>query len=153
MKIDIIIDILSGYGSEKGFDFVISKVRELSKKRILKDHIKELIRLELSAFENTDKDGEYDFQGLIDLLKEFGNESFIESYVYAYIEYDSLEIKKELIRKECIRDTNANNQPCEQFLLPYKHLYSGENKRHYILQYSAKILVAAAGFEPTTFGL
>ena len=32
-------------------------------------------------------------------------------------------------------------------------LYSGKNKRHYILQYSAKILVAAAGFEPTTFGL
>ena len=32
-------------------------------------------------------------------------------------------------------------------------LYSGKNKRHYILQYSAKILVAAAEFEPTTFGL
>ena len=45
------------------------------------------------------------------------------------------------------------NQPCEQFFSFYKHLYSGKNKRHYILQYSAKILVAAAGFEPTTFGL
>ena len=32
MKIDRIKDILSGYGPEKGFDFVISAVRELSKK-------------------------------------------------------------------------------------------------------------------------
>lgn len=36
MKIDKIIDILSGYGSEKGFDFVISKVRELFKKKDIK---------------------------------------------------------------------------------------------------------------------
>ena len=114
MKIDRIKDILSGYGSEKGFDFVISAVRELSKKKQLKENINNLIRSELSTFENTDKNGEYDFKGLIDLLKEFGNESFVESYVYAYIENDSLEKKKELIRKECIRDTNANTQESEK---------------------------------------
>lgn len=114
MEINKIISILSDYGSEKGFDFVISAVRELSKNKRLKENINELIRSELSAFENTDKDGEYDFQGLIDLLKEFGNESFVESYVYAYIENDSIEKKKELIRKECIRDTNANTQESEK---------------------------------------
>lgn len=114
MNIGKIKDILSGYGSEKGFDFVISKVRELSKNKQLKENINELIKLELSAFEKADRDGEYDFPGLIDLLKEFGSESFIESYVYAYIESDSLENKKELIRKECIRDTKANTQEAEQ---------------------------------------
>ncbi len=114
MNIEKIRDLLSDYGSEKGFDFVISAVRELYRNKRLKENINELIRLELSAFENTDKEGEYDFQGLIDLLKEFGNESFVESYVYAYIENDSLEKKKELIRKECIRDTNANTQESEK---------------------------------------
>ena len=114
MKIDRIKDILSGYGSEKGFDFVISAVLELSKKKQLKENINNLIRLELSAFENTDKNGEYDFQGLIDLLKEFGSDSFIESYVYAYIKSDSLDNKKELIRKECIHDAKANTQESEQ---------------------------------------
>lgn len=114
MNIGKIKDILSGYGSEKGFDFVISKVRELSKNKQLKENINELIKLELSAFEKADRDGEYDFPGLIDLLNEFGSESFIESYVYAYIESDSLENKKELIRKECIRDTKANTQEAEQ---------------------------------------
>ena len=117
MKIDRIKDILSGYGSEKGFDSVISAVRELSKKKQLKENINNLIRSELSTFENTDKNGEYDFKGLIDLLKEFGSDSFIESYVYAYIENDSLEKKKELIRKECIRDTNANTQESEKSVL------------------------------------
>ena len=45
------------------------------------------------------------------------------------------------------------NRSYEQLIMNYKRMYSGENKRDYILQYSPKILVAAAGFEPTTFGL
>ena len=47
----------------------------------------------------------------------------------------------------------VRNHPYEQLLTFNKRLYSGKNKRYYILQYSPKILVAAAGFEPTTFGL
>ena len=39
------------------------------------------------------------------------------------------------------------NQPCEQFLSFYKHLYSGNNKRHYILQYSAKSLAKDSNFD------
>ena len=108
MKIDKIIEVLSGYGSEKGLDFVSSKIGDLLERKKIKDNIAAEIEKAQSGFEKACRNEEFDFQGLIELVKGFDDKDFIIKYTIAFSEPDKLEKAKEQILHICIRDTHAN---------------------------------------------
>lgn len=108
MKIDKIIEVLSGYGSEKELDFVSSKIGDLSERKKIKNNIAAEIENAQSGFEKAYRNEEFDFQGLIELVKGFIDKDFIIKYTIAFSEPDKLEKAKEQILHICIRDTHAN---------------------------------------------
>ena len=97
MKIDIIIGILSDYGSEKGLDITSSRFRDILKRKSIKDNIAKQLGITLADFDKAAKDEEYDFHGLCDILKDFSTESFINTYAVAFSNPDKLKKDKEHI--------------------------------------------------------
>ncbi len=107
MKIDKIIEVLSGYGSEKELDLALSKIGDLLERKKIKDNIAAEIEKAQSVFENASRNEEFDFQGLIELVKGFDDKDFINKYTIVFSEPDKLEKAKEKILNICIRDTHA----------------------------------------------
>lgn len=114
MMIDKIIEILSGYSSEKALDITSSRFRDILKRKGIKDNITKQLEITLADFDKAAKDEEYDFQGLSDTLKDFSTESFINTYAVASSNPDKLKKDKEHIYAVCIECTHAETKDAQE---------------------------------------